>query len=86
MNSGEEVGETVHPKIMRSSHAPVDGAWLEEELAALERLVDEGDTLELVAKLRAMVDAPKRAAVGTPIAHISGGALADPVDDLGEEE
>jgi FlaA1/EpsC-like NDP-sugar epimerase len=67
-NSGEEVGETVHPQIMRSAHPALDRAWLEQELAELERLVEEGDTLELVARLRAAVAAPKRAgAVEHPV-------------------
>jgi FlaA1/EpsC-like NDP-sugar epimerase len=59
----EEVGETHHPKIRRSSHAPLDADWLESELGVLERLVEEGDTLELVARLRAMTTAPRRAGV-----------------------
>jgi FlaA1/EpsC-like NDP-sugar epimerase len=60
-NSGEDVGETVHPQIMRSAHPALDRAWLERELAELARLVEEGDTLELVARLRAAVAAPRRA-------------------------
>ena len=39
---------------------PIDPAWLEEALAELERLVEEGDTLQVVAKLRAMVAEPVR--------------------------
>ena len=62
-NAGEEVAETVHPKIMRSAHPPLDSEWLDDELAVLERLVDEGDTLELVAKLQAMVTEPQRASL-----------------------
>jgi FlaA1/EpsC-like NDP-sugar epimerase len=66
-NSGEEVGDTVHPQIMRSAHPALDGAWLEEQLAELERLVEEGDTLELVARLRAIAAAPRRASAGAPL-------------------
>ncbi len=54
-NDGEAVGPTSHPKIMRAARPPIDAAWLEERLAELERLVAEGDTLGVVAKLRAMV-------------------------------
>jgi FlaA1/EpsC-like NDP-sugar epimerase len=61
----EEVGETHHPKIRRSSHAPLDPDWLESELGVLERLVEEGDTLELVARLGAMTASPRRAGVRT---------------------
>jgi FlaA1/EpsC-like NDP-sugar epimerase len=56
----ESVGETTHPKIMRLSRAPVDASWLSGELAELERLADDGDTLEVVAKLGAIVRRPKR--------------------------
>jgi FlaA1/EpsC-like NDP-sugar epimerase len=54
----ESVGETTHPKIMRLSRAPVDAEWLSAELGELERLADEGDTLEVVAKLGSMVREP----------------------------
>jgi FlaA1/EpsC-like NDP-sugar epimerase len=60
---GETVGETSHPKIRRATRPPIDAAWLDDELAALERLVDEGDTLELVSRLSAIVREPHRAAV-----------------------
>jgi FlaA1/EpsC-like NDP-sugar epimerase len=60
---GEAVGETSHPKIKRATRPPVDGHWLEDEVAVLERLVEEGDTLELVSRLSAIVREPRRAAV-----------------------
>ncbi|MFL5942817.1 MAG: polysaccharide biosynthesis protein [Gaiellaceae bacterium] len=56
----ESVGATTHPKILRLSRPPVDPDWLERELADLERLVDEGDTLEVVGKLRNIVKEPQR--------------------------
>jgi FlaA1/EpsC-like NDP-sugar epimerase len=59
-NEGETVGPTSHPKIMRAARPQIDAAWLEETLAELERLVEEGDTLGVVAKLRAMVAEPVR--------------------------
>jgi FlaA1/EpsC-like NDP-sugar epimerase len=55
----ESVGETTHPKILRLSRPPVDPDWLALELAELERLADEGDTLEVVGKLRKMCE-PRR--------------------------
>ena len=59
--SGDDsVGETPHPKIMRLSRPPVDPDWLAEQLAELERLADEGDTLEVVGKLRNIVNEPQR--------------------------
>jgi FlaA1/EpsC-like NDP-sugar epimerase len=57
-NEGEAVGPTSHPKIMRAARPQIDAAWLEESLAELERLVEEGDTLAVVAKLRGMIHEP----------------------------
>ena len=45
---------------MRAARPPIDRAWLEDELAELERLVAEGDTLGVTAKLKAIVSAPRR--------------------------
>jgi FlaA1/EpsC-like NDP-sugar epimerase len=55
----ESVGETTHPKIMRLSRPPIDQEWLAGQLQELERLADEGDTLEVVAKLGSIVREPK---------------------------
>jgi len=59
-DADESVGVTDHPKIMRLSRPAVDSRWLASELAELERLADEGDTLEVVAKLNAIVRDPRR--------------------------
>jgi FlaA1/EpsC-like NDP-sugar epimerase len=59
-NEGETVGPTSHPKIMRAARPQIDATWLEESLAELERLVEEGDTLGVVAKLGSMVKEPVR--------------------------
>jgi FlaA1/EpsC-like NDP-sugar epimerase len=56
----EAIGETTHPKILRLSRPPVDPDWLEQQLAELQRLADEGDTLEVVGKLRNVVRDPLR--------------------------
>jgi len=67
--SGEEsVGETEHPKIKRLSRPPIDAAWLAAQLAELEELADEGDTLEVVAKLGAIVRGPLREVKASPAA------------------
>ena len=42
------------------SRVPVDSEWLEAELRELERLVDEGDTLEVSAALSRMMSRPTR--------------------------
>jgi FlaA1/EpsC-like NDP-sugar epimerase len=60
-NNGEAVGPTSHPKIMRAARPPIEAVWLEDELAELERLVGEGDTLGVTAKLGMMVREPRRA-------------------------
>jgi FlaA1/EpsC-like NDP-sugar epimerase len=59
-SGNESLGETTHPKIRRLSRPPVDPDWLEVQLSELERLADEGDTLEVVGKLGAIVREPKR--------------------------
>jgi FlaA1/EpsC-like NDP-sugar epimerase len=59
---GETVAQTEHPKVLRSTRPPVDAAWLEEELAELRRLVEAGETLELVARIGTILRAPRRVA------------------------
>ena len=56
----ENAEPTTHPKIMRCAGMPVDPAWLEDELAELERLVEVGETLDVVNRLGLMVRAPRR--------------------------
>jgi len=68
--SGDEtVHATRHPKIMRLTRPQIEAGWLEDELAELERLVADGETLELVSKLGAMVKEPRR--VSADSAHES---------------
>jgi FlaA1/EpsC-like NDP-sugar epimerase len=64
--AGELVEPTTHPKISRATRSQIDAAWLEEELAELERLVEAGDTLELVARVDSMVGSPQRVTSATP--------------------
>ena len=69
-NDGEEVAPTGHPKILGATSVPLDAGWLDEELVALEQLVEAGDTLELVARLGRAVRAPARDSsprAGTPV-------------------
>jgi FlaA1/EpsC-like NDP-sugar epimerase len=56
----ETIAATPHPKILRARRPPVDAAWLDDALGELERLVDAGDTLEVVSKLGAITREPKR--------------------------
>ena len=62
-NEGEMVGPTSHPKIMRAARVVIDHDWLDDSLVELERLVDEGATVQAVAKLQSMIDEPRR--IGT---------------------
>jgi FlaA1/EpsC-like NDP-sugar epimerase len=57
---GEDAAPTQHPKILRCATQPVDPLWLELELAELERLVEAGETVEVVSRLGTMVRAPRR--------------------------
>ncbi len=57
---GETWRPTEHAKILALDVDPIDPRWLDEELNALDQLVEEGETLELVSQLAAMVRAPQR--------------------------
>jgi FlaA1/EpsC-like NDP-sugar epimerase len=63
---GENPVPTPHSKILRCATQPVDPAWLDEELADLERLVEAGETVELVSRLAAIVRAPRRVRAAAP--------------------
>jgi FlaA1/EpsC-like NDP-sugar epimerase len=56
----EQAVPTSHAKILRCASRRVDPAWLEEELAELARLVETGETLDVVARLAAMTRSPRR--------------------------
>ncbi len=63
---GEDALPTAHSKILRCATQPVDPAWLEDELADLERLVAAGETVELVSRLSGIIRAPRRARAAAP--------------------
>jgi len=56
---GETVVPTSHPTIMRVRGPNIDAAWLDEELAELEALVRQGETLGVVSRLSAMMRTPR---------------------------
>jgi FlaA1/EpsC-like NDP-sugar epimerase len=56
----EDAEPTSHAKILRCATVPVDPSWLEDELGDLERLVEAGETLEVVNRLGTIVRAPRR--------------------------
>jgi FlaA1/EpsC-like NDP-sugar epimerase len=61
---------TSHPKILALDANAIDAAWLGDQLDVLERLVEEGDTLELVARLSRVVRDPRVAPIASPHEHI----------------
>jgi FlaA1/EpsC-like NDP-sugar epimerase len=67
VGDGETASPSPHPKIDLITRPPVDADWLEAELAHLEQLVTDGETLELVGALRRVVDEPKRARSSAPV-------------------
>ena len=77
VGDGETVSPTEHPQIDLITRPPVDAAWLEAELALLERLVEDGETLELVGELRRLVGGPRREdAVAVEPGSVESGPLA----------
>jgi FlaA1/EpsC-like NDP-sugar epimerase len=56
----ESSSSTSHPKILRAVSDPVDPAWLDEEVAELDRLVEAGETVQVVARLAEVVATPHR--------------------------
>ena len=62
----ETVSASQHPKIDLITHPPVDADWLEGELERLERLVTDGETLELVGSLNRLLGGSRGAASTVP--------------------
>jgi FlaA1/EpsC-like NDP-sugar epimerase len=56
----ETVTPSTHEAILLVTRPPIDAHWLEQALDELFRLVDEGETLDLVGRLNAIVAAPRR--------------------------
>jgi FlaA1/EpsC-like NDP-sugar epimerase len=59
---GETVGATAHSKILLVTRPAIDAEWLDAHLAELARLVEDGETLELVSRLDTMMREPQRVA------------------------
>jgi FlaA1/EpsC-like NDP-sugar epimerase len=59
----EHVSPSQHEAIMLVTRPPIDPSWLEDELDELARLVDAGETLELIGRLTTICGAPERIAV-----------------------
>ena len=52
---------------MRVSGPIVDSQWLDEELTELDRLVGEGETLEVVSRLSVMMRTPQLTGSREPV-------------------
>jgi FlaA1/EpsC-like NDP-sugar epimerase len=68
--SGESVSPTAHPKIRRVSGPVIDAVWLDDELTGLERCVEDGETLEVVSRLSAMIRDPRYALPAEAPGHV----------------
>jgi FlaA1/EpsC-like NDP-sugar epimerase len=73
----EHVSGTTHQKILRVTRPQIDAVWLEEELAELERLIETGDTQELVGRMSTMMANPRRETVVPAPADAAASAVAD---------
>jgi len=69
--AGETWKPTTHPKIVALDVSPVDRGWFEGKLDELERLVETGDTLELVGRLAEIARQPQRMANGEADAAVA---------------
>ncbi len=65
---GERAVATSHQKILRCACRPVEPNWLEDEIAELERLANDGEPVELVARLNTIIADPHRVDIATPSA------------------
>jgi FlaA1/EpsC-like NDP-sugar epimerase len=59
-SDSETVTPSTHEAILLVTRPPIDARWLEDELEELGRLVEAGETLELIGHLNAIVGAPRR--------------------------
>ena len=74
----ETVSPSSHQAIMLVTRPPIDPDWLEVELEELARLVEEGETLEAIGRLTALVGAPRRNGV---LEDDAGAAEATPAQE-----
>ena len=56
----ETVSPSAHEAILLVTRPPIDRLWLEDELDELARLVEAGETLELIGRLNTICRAPRR--------------------------
>jgi FlaA1/EpsC-like NDP-sugar epimerase len=75
----ETVTPSSHAAILLVTRPPIDQSWLEDELDELTRLVEAGETLELIGRLNTIVAAPRRN--GFPAVEVVDAAEATPASE-----
>ena len=75
----ETVSPSTHEAIMLVTRPPIDQRWLEAELDELARLVEAGETLELIGRLNTIV--ARAAANGDWRRDGAGAAEATPASE-----
>jgi FlaA1/EpsC-like NDP-sugar epimerase len=79
-SESETVSPSTHEAIMLVTRPPIDATWLEDELDELSRLVEAGETLELIGRLNAIVASPRRN--GVLAGDGAGAAEATPASEI----
>ena len=75
----ESVIPSAHEAILLVTRPPIDQQWLEDELDELARLVDAGETLELIGRLTTIVASPCRN--GVLAGDVAGATEATPASE-----
>jgi FlaA1/EpsC-like NDP-sugar epimerase len=78
-SESESVTPSSHAAILLVTRPPIDQQWLEDELDELARLVDAGETLEVIGRLNMIAASPKRN--GVLAEHGTGAAEATPASE-----
>jgi len=79
-SNSETVSASSHEAIMLVTRPPIDRHWLEAELDDLARLVEAGETLELIGRLTTMIASPPRIEAALVKDH-AGHAEATPASE-----
>jgi FlaA1/EpsC-like NDP-sugar epimerase len=74
LGENETSAPTSHPKIVRVTRPRIEPDWLDVRLGQLERLVEDGETLELVSLLATMMREPKRLTERVEQVEVDAGA------------
>ncbi len=74
LGDDETSAPTSHPKIVRVTRPRIEPDWLDVRLGQLERLVEHGETLELVSLLATMMREPKRLSERVERVEVDAGA------------